>query len=129
MYNQQSLRQRFHKDLWSTVHPAPLFLHRPSGTNQQMESIHAVDGERPFTDTHLSDLRHLGIGLILVDRILLPNTQQERIRTHLHSTLGEPVSLQCAYVWTLNDQMISVGDYSDPSPYSSPMIDSTQEPL
>ena len=94
-----------------------------------MESIRAVDGEIPLTETHLSDLRNLGVGLILVDRILLPHTKQERIRTHLHSALGEPITLQCAYVWTLNGQSIPAENNIDPLPYSSPVIDSTQEPL
>ena len=131
LYNQQSLRQRFHKRPLVNPFILPPFVSPPSEWRsiQQMESIRAVDGERPLTDTHLSDLRNLGVGLILVDRILLPNTQQERINTHLHSVLGAPITLQCAYVWTLNDQIISVEDHSTPLPYSSPVTDSTQEPL
>ena len=55
-----------------------------------MESIHAVDGERPFTD--LFRLASFGHGLILVDRIYTQHATK-RIEP-IYIDTCEPVSLQ-----------------------------------
>ena len=95
-----------------------------------MESIRAVDGERPFTDTHFSDLRHLGIGLVLVDRILCPIPSKNGSDPSARDAWRPHGLFTVRLCIGLNDQMIiPVRHYSSTHQYSSPMIDSTQEPL
>ena len=82
-----------------------------------------------MTEVHLQDLQSMGVSIILIDRVLLTSPRQEQIRTRLLPTLGEPIDLHCAYIWTIQDQHISVDENIKVVPYSTPNINSTQEPL
>ena len=130
LYNQQSLRQRLHKHPLVNPFVLPPFVSPPLGWNsiQQMEAIQGIDGERTLSEKHIVDLRTLGVRIILVDRVLLPETKQQQIQSRLQSILGAPTNLQCAYVWYLDGHPISVEE-SDPPPYSTPTLKSTQDPL
>mgnify|MGYP001446575206 CR=1 FL=1 len=131
LYNQQSLRQRFHQRPLVNPFILPPFVQPPTKWTsiQRMPALQAIDGELPFTTIHLSDLQAMDIGTILIDRVLLSASKQKQIRRHLSSTLGDPIDLQCAYVWPLNDQTITPNNDTSPLPYSRPIVNSTQEPL
>ena len=131
LYNQQSLRQRFHHHPLVNPFILPPFVSPPSKWDsiQNLEAIQAIDGEISLMAVHLADLKSMGVSIILIDRVLLADSRQEQIRTRLLPTLGEPIDLHCAYIWTIQDQHIPVDEKIRVVPYTRPNLNSTQEPL
>ena len=108
LYNQQSLRQRFHKRPLLNPFILPPFVSPPNQWEsiQQRADIKAIDGFSELTQEHVDSLLTLGIQTILMDTVKLSSQNQIQIQHHLAPILSSPIDLGCAKVWVLDSSII-----------------------
>ncbi len=128
LYNIRGLRQRIHKRPLVNPFILPPTVQPPKEWEDTKNSnwLQTVDGRQ--SQLGLDDVSLMGVDVILVDKVLLPLSQQNEIVEHLSPLFGSPQDLGCAWIWhtdTTAPMFPAKGfikhDYSKPDSIQKPM--------
>ncbi len=130
LYNQQSLRQRIHRQPLLNPIILPPFIKPPEQWEKRKSQtfLQAIDGDIPLQAIHIKQLQSIGVGVVLVDSVTLDKTAQKSMQQHLLSELGPPLDLGCAQVWPLSDTIQIPINQTPSAPFVEISVDSNQMP-